>query len=138
MTSADRPSPSSRLRLPTRMRLSHARQFEALRRRGIRAQSGPLSVSSLFNELSHVRFGLSVSARVGTAAKRNRIKRLIRESLRLMQRELPGGYDLLVSVRPHDTLSLAEYRQHLAAAIQQIDRTWRKKQSESKRGERSA
>jgi ribonuclease P protein component len=136
---ADPPSRSNlRLTLPARMRLSHARQFEMLRRRGWRANSGPLSVSALPNELSHCRFGLSVPARVGTAVKRARIKRLIRESLRLMQHDLPGGYDLLFSVRPHDTLTLSECQQHLADAIRSIDRTWqKKKQAGPDRGSRS-
>jgi ribonuclease P protein component len=48
---------------------------------------------------SHPRLGLSVAARlIGTAVSRNRIKRVVRESFRLHQHELPN-VDIVVNAR---------------------------------------
>ncbi len=87
--------------------------FEA----GIKQTKGPLLVFATPNQLSHPRLGLSVSRRVGTAVKRNCIKRLLRESFRLMQHDLPRGYDLVIVVRPHEPLRLAEYQRLLAGLL---------------------
>lgn len=49
--------------------------------------------------LTHPRLGLSVAARIiGTAVERNRIKRVVRESFRLHQDELPS-VDIVVNAR---------------------------------------
>ena len=46
------------------------------------------------------RLGLSVGAKVGTAVRRMRLKRLTRETFRLHRSELRGGIDLVVCLRP--------------------------------------
>jgi len=52
------------------------------------------------NELGHARLGLAIAARaVGNSVARNRIRRLVRESFRLRQHELPAA-DLVISARP--------------------------------------
>jgi ribonuclease P protein component len=51
------------------------------------------------NDISHARIGLSISARaVGNAVERNRIKRVIRESFRLREENLPA-VDIVVNAR---------------------------------------
>ena len=89
-------------------------------------------IYALPNDLGHSRLGLSVSRSVGTAPRRNRIKRLIRESFRLMQHDLPRGYDLFVIVRPHQPLILAEYQRILSALTMKLHAAWQQRQSEQK------
>ena len=111
--------PKSRhLRLPS--------EFSAVYEAKTRESRGPLTVYALPNELGHPRLGMSVGRKVGTAVRRNRIRRLIRESFRLLQHDLPRGrgYDLVVVVRPHEPLILAEYQKMLMAMLVRLHNTW--------------
>ena len=51
------------------------------------------------NSLPVSRLGVSVSRKVGNAVIRNRVKRLIKEQLRLNKKKIVPGYDLVVVVR---------------------------------------
>jgi ribonuclease P protein component len=75
---------------------------------------------------------LAVNRRVGTAAARNTIKRRIREAFRRHQHELPPGYDLLVSVRPHEPLPLRDYQRLLAEAANSLHNSWTRQQKRSR------
>jgi ribonuclease P protein component len=79
------------------------------------------------NDLSHCRLGISISRKVGTAPKRNRIKRLLREAFRLLQHDVPAGYDLVIVVRPHDTAILADYQRMLSSLTVKLHATWSKR-----------
>ena len=115
-------------RLAHRLRLP--REFSAVYEAKTREARGPLTVYALPNGLGHPRLGMSVSRKVGTAVRRNRIRRLIRESFRLLQHDLPQGYDLVV-VRPHEPLMLAEYQKLLMGTLLRLHGTWQKRQSPS-------
>jgi ribonuclease P protein component len=52
------------------------------------------------NDLPLARVGITVSGRVGNAIVRNRVKRRLREALRLRLSQLPSGQDLVVVARP--------------------------------------
>jgi ribonuclease P protein component len=116
-----------RLFYPRSHRLSSPLRFKAVYDAKVRETRGPVVVYALPNDLPHSRLGLSVSRRVGTAPRRNRIKRLLRESFRLTQHELPPGYDLVIVVRPHEPLDLPAYQQMLSGAIAKLDAAWKRR-----------
>ncbi len=124
--------PAPRLTFRPRHRLTHARQFQAVYAPRVSRAAGPLVVFALPNDLDHPRLGLSVGARVGTAVRRNRVKRLLREAFREAQHDLPGwvsgerngSYDYVVNVRPHDPTDLDEYARCLSDAARALHAEW--------------
>lgn len=110
-----------------RHRLAHARQFQAVYGCRVRKSRGPLTVFARPNDLPHPRLGLSVGRRVGNAAVRNRIKRLLREAFRRLQHAAPVGYDLVISVAPHKPLALGDYAELLEACRRDLHRQWEKR-----------
>ena len=100
----------SGLGFPARMRVRLDRDFKRAYDLRLRRDLGFAALLGAPNGLDHPRLGISISRRVGTAARRNRIKRLLREAFRLEQRSLPAGVDLIVQVRPHEPRELAAYR----------------------------
>ena len=87
----DQPQPERRFRFPRRLRLVRRREFDTVYRAGARAEVGPLLAWAAPNRLGHWRLGLAVSRRVGTATVRNRLRRMLRESFRLIQHDRPAG-----------------------------------------------
>jgi ribonuclease P protein component len=115
---------SENYQFPSTHRLSGNRAFAAVFDARTRESSGPLTIYARPNDLPHPRLGLSVSRKVGTAPRRNRIKRLLRESFRLSQHGLPAGYDLVIVVRPHEPLPLVEYQDLLLKLSSKLHATW--------------
>ena len=112
---------------PKSRHLRSPREFDAVYAAKTREARGPVTIYAKPNELKHPRLGLSVSRKVGTAVRRNRIRRLLREAMRLMQHDFPAGYDLVVVVRPHEPLMLADYQRLLAGAVLKLHNVWRKR-----------
>ena len=106
--------PTARHTFPRTHRLGGRGTFKSIRDNGVRESRGPLTLWAIPSELSHFRLGISIGRIVGNAVRRNRIKRLLRESFRLLQHDLPRAYDLVIAVRPHEPLILAEYQRMLS------------------------
>ncbi len=114
-------------RFPRRLRLIHRLQYQAVHAAKVRVNAGPLLVYALPNDVGESRLGLSVSRRVGTAVRRNAIKRRLREAFRTSRADLPAGYDIVVSVRPHDPEKTQQYRAWLLDAMKRLDKRYRKR-----------
>jgi ribonuclease P protein component len=89
----------ARLTLPAQRRLRRKSDFEATYAGGRRFGNGFFGVTAFWNDKGWPRIGLAVAVRTaGGGVERNRIRRIIRESFRLHQHELPS-LDLIVSAR---------------------------------------
>jgi ribonuclease P protein component len=74
-------------------------EFEAVYRGGRRRSSAQFVVFFRPNEAGRSRFGISVKKALGGAVVRNRIRRRIREILRLHTPEIPAGWDIVIHPR---------------------------------------
>jgi ribonuclease P protein component len=113
---------------PKSHRLRRREDFNAVYDAKVRDSRGPLTIYARPNGLPHLRMGISTSRKVGIAARRNRIRRLLRESFRHLQHELPGGYDLLVIARAHEPLGLGEYQEIMTASLAKLHQRWKDRQ----------
>lgn len=74
-------------------------QFRLVYNRGKSIANKYLVLFVLKNKVSKNRLGISISKKVDISVGRNRIRRLIKENYRFMQKELKPGYDLVIIVR---------------------------------------
>jgi ribonuclease P protein component len=80
-------------------RLRRNSDFQRVRRSG-KFHASPLMVLAfLRNELDHSRFGIVVSKRVGKAVQRNKLKRRMREAMRLHLEQIKPGFDVILIAR---------------------------------------
>ncbi len=110
-------------------------EFAAVFDARVRQSRGPLTAYALPTDGKSPRLGLSVSRRVGTAPRRNRIKRLLREAFRLMRHDFPRAYDVVIVVRPHEPLILAEYQRMLSALMVKLHAAWEREQQRRDRSQ---
>lgn len=82
-----------------RYRVSENKRFQEIRRAGRSFPNELLVLCALPNGLPYSRFGFSVSSRIGNAVTRNRIKRRLREAVRLRMDEIAEGWDIVLIAR---------------------------------------
>lgn len=95
---------------PKRLRLTRRSDINSLFDGGVSARDRLATMVARPNGLGYSRTGVGVSKRHGNAVRRNRIKRLCREALRLSRPEIPLGWDFMLLPRPGARLTLAGLR----------------------------
>lgn len=98
--------------------LTKSNQYALVYKEGSSWVSSLVVMKALPNGLSLSRYGFSVSKRVGKAVTRNRVKRLLREILRLTP--LKPGWDIIFIARPGAaTIEYAELKKSIESLLSQ-------------------
>lgn len=101
-------------------RIRENKRFQEIRAEGKAHSNELLVLAVLPNGLPYSRFGFSVSSRIGEAVVRNRIKRQLREAMRLRMALIQPGWDIvLIARRP---IANADYHQMDAACARLLRR----------------
>ncbi|SEG84546.1 ribonuclease P protein component [Marinobacterium lutimaris] len=104
---------------PRQLRLLTGRDFKRVfDNAAFKVSEQPLLILSSPNDLGHPRIGFVISKKnIRRAVKRNRVRRIIRESFRLHQHELPAVDIVILARRGLDTLDNPELHR-------MIERCW--------------
>lgn len=92
-------------KLPKTALLRKGREFDKVYKLGTRWHGKGFSLIFCPNELGFNRIGISIHRKLKGAVKRNRIKRIIRESFRLERSTYPDCSDIIFAVRPDFSLN---------------------------------
>jgi ribonuclease P protein component len=100
---------------PRSRRLAERPAIRAVFAGGRYHRLGMLHAKTLASGQSETRYLISVTKAVGSAPERNRLKRLVRESVRLHPLHLPVPHDvcLFLSARPPRRIGLADVQRDL-------------------------
>ncbi len=100
--------------LPKGEKVLKSFEYRKIVKGGKRTSTEHFNIFIWTNGLKKRRLGITTSRRVGSAVKRNRIKRLVREFFRLHKPCLPPSSDLLFIAKPGaDRLDYAQLRAEL-------------------------
>ena len=97
------------------LRLKKQTDFQKLFQKGKRVFSPSLTM--IYVKSDRTRMGISVGKRHGKSVKRNRIKRLLRESFRLTQDEMQGTYSIVLIPKVSDEYDFSTFKRHLQCMI---------------------
>ena len=103
---ASRPSKTGQ-EYPRGARIVRKADFDAVYRNGKRRSSSHFTVFLKANDLPHSRFGFSIKRTLGGAVVRNRIRRRVREAIRLHRQEISAGWDFVI--HPKASVQSAEF-----------------------------
>jgi ribonuclease P protein component len=93
--------------LPRECRLLRRAEYDAVYRDGKRRSSREFTVFLRANGLERSRFGWSIKKALGGAVRRNRIRRSLREIVRLHRWEISPGWDVVI--HPRSTAATAKF-----------------------------
>ena len=105
---SEAPEDSPGLEFPRACRLVRRADFDAVYREGRKRTSREFAVFLRANGLPLSRFGWSIKKALGTAVRRNRIRRRVREIVRLHRREIASGWDVVI--HPRSSAAAADFQ----------------------------
>jgi ribonuclease P protein component len=119
------PRPLPSLEFGKHQRLTHPGEFSRIKLEGRTDRGALLMIGTLPTEENRFRAGFVTSKRIGNAVIRNRVRRRLREIVRLHQHQISGGFWVVTIARPaaatasyaaleHEWLRLAERASILA------------------------
>lgn len=79
-------------------------QFSRVYRRGVSVVGKYLVLYCLRNRYNISQLGITISKKVGNSVVRNRIRRLIRENYRGLEKRLISGFDIVFIARANEKL----------------------------------
>jgi ribonuclease P protein component len=100
-----RPDPLKRHGLSKHSLIRKGWEFEGIYSQGKRLHGQGFTLICRANADGYSRIGISVHGKIRGAVKRNRIKRIIRESFRLEREVYPSQSDIVFAVRPDFSLT---------------------------------
>jgi len=106
--------------LPRDCRLLRRSEYDAVYRDGKRRSSREFTVFLRPNGLERSRFGWSIKKALGGAVRRNRIRRRVREIVRLHRKEILPGWDVVI--HPRSTAATAEFAPLTAELLRLLPR----------------
>jgi ribonuclease P protein component len=111
--------------------LTASLEFERVYRKGWVHRGRLFSVHVLPNSVGNPRLGLSVSRKVGTAVRRNAVRRRLKEIFRSLGPGLTGELDLVVSAKPAAAeASFQELNEEFLRFLRKLDRDFMDLESE--------
>jgi ribonuclease P protein component len=100
-------SDGSQLDFPRACRLVRRAEYDAVYRDGRKRAGREFTVFIRPNGLNLSRFGWSIKKALGSAVRRNRIRRRLREILRLHRQEISPGWDVVI--HPRSSAATADF-----------------------------
>ncbi len=116
-----RVSDAPRLGLPRECRVVRRAEYDAVYREGRRRSSREFTIFVRPNGLDRSRFGWSIKKALGSAVRRNRIRRRLREILRLHRQEISPGWDIVI--HPRSSAATADFLALTQELLKLIPRT---------------
>jgi ribonuclease P protein component len=102
--------PAKRFGFSKEDRIRRPLEFKRAREKGKRYSTRSFIVYVFPNDLSKKRLGLSISRKAGSAVKRNRLKRLLREFFRTNNPLFPESSDIVISAMASPPPSCFTYK----------------------------
>ncbi len=100
--------------------LSNNKDFDKVYNRGKRVFDRYVVIFCLKNGLDHERVSCVASKKVGNSVRRNRARRLMRESLRLLNIDLSGYDVVIVAKNSINDKKLAEVKKSMESALKKL------------------
>jgi ribonuclease P protein component len=118
---ASRESDVPQLGLPREYRVVRRAEYDAVYREGRRRSNREFTIFVRPNGLSSSRFGWSIKKALGSAVRRNRIRRRLREILRLHRQEIAPGWDIVI--HPRGSAATADFSALTQDLLKLVPRT---------------